>query len=362
VTGSYALALSIFSIQTISSSIFEIPTGVFSDFVGRKLTIVYGQICTALAVCAYAVGGTFAILVIGALLEGLARSLFSGNDSALLYETLQQDGKESEYSEWYGKTRSMYQIALGVSAIVGGLALTAVAYQALFWVSVVPQVIAIFLAFFLIEPTRKHSHIDTNVFAHIREAFTQFKTNVRLRKLSIANMLDYGLGEPVHEFFPVLLATLWPPWAVAFARACSHGFGALGFRMAGGIIKKYGELRSMLGVGSMSFTVSTLIIAFPTVLTPAIKSVTSFAFGVGLTAQDSLRQKEFTSEQRATMGSLTSLGGSICFGIGAYLLGLFADSVGIQIAMLTAQVLSVVTLILYWRIYASGNKNTALNK
>ncbi len=36
VTGSYALAMSLLSIVMISAAVFEVPTGVFSDLVGRK--------------------------------------------------------------------------------------------------------------------------------------------------------------------------------------------------------------------------------------------------------------------------------------------------------------------------------------
>lgn len=46
VTGSYALALGVFSVSTIASSIFEVPTGVFSDRIGRRWTLLIGQMST----------------------------------------------------------------------------------------------------------------------------------------------------------------------------------------------------------------------------------------------------------------------------------------------------------------------------
>ena len=36
VTGSYALGMSLFSVAMVSSALFEVPTGVFSDYLGRK--------------------------------------------------------------------------------------------------------------------------------------------------------------------------------------------------------------------------------------------------------------------------------------------------------------------------------------
>ena len=245
----------------------------------------------------------------------------------------------------------MFQIALGLSALVGAFVLAAETFQYLFWLSVIPQVVGLTLALLLVEPRKHYTVIDTNIFAHLKEALQKFRENAKLRTLSIANILDYGIGEPVHEFSPAFLATLWPAWAVALARALSHMFGAIGYRVSGKLIRKYGELKSMVIVRAMSFSIGTAIIAYPTVLTPAIKSLTSFAFGVESVAQSSLYQKEFTDAQRATMGSLTSLARSLFFGVGAYLLGLLADTVGLQYAMLTGQLLSVIVLFLYWRLY-----------
>ena len=36
VSGSFALGMAVFSIATVSSAFFEIPTGIFSDMIGRK--------------------------------------------------------------------------------------------------------------------------------------------------------------------------------------------------------------------------------------------------------------------------------------------------------------------------------------
>ena len=56
-------------------------------------------------------GGSFAMLAVGAILEGLSFALFSGNNSALLYDSLQEENREAEYGEFEGKTSSMFQFA-----------------------------------------------------------------------------------------------------------------------------------------------------------------------------------------------------------------------------------------------------------
>ncbi len=50
VTGSYALGMSIFSLAYVSSAIFEVPTGIISDLVGRKKTTILGAASSVLCV------------------------------------------------------------------------------------------------------------------------------------------------------------------------------------------------------------------------------------------------------------------------------------------------------------------------
>ncbi len=87
VSGSYTLGTSIFGLITLSTAVFEVPTGVLSDRIGRKQIIIFGSITRVIAYMAYALGFSYLWLVIGALFEGLAHALFSGNNDAFLYDT-----------------------------------------------------------------------------------------------------------------------------------------------------------------------------------------------------------------------------------------------------------------------------------
>src|SRR3989344_4474856 len=63
VTGSFALGMSIFSIAYVSAALFEIPTGIYSDFIGRRKTVILGAVSTILFSIFYAIGQSFWFLV-----------------------------------------------------------------------------------------------------------------------------------------------------------------------------------------------------------------------------------------------------------------------------------------------------------
>jgi hypothetical protein len=90
---------------------------------------------------------------------------------------------------------------------------------------------------------------------------------------------------------------------------------------------------------------------FPTVFSPALMGTTSATYGVTTTAVKTMLQKEFTPKQRATMGSLSSLFGSISFGIFVIILGYVADLVGPANAMIMAHVSILFLLVLYKRMF-----------
>ena len=121
VTGSFALGMSIFSIAMISSALFEIPTGVFSDRIGRKKTVILGAASAVVFSVFYAIGQFYFILAIGAVFEGLTRSFYSGNNDALLHDTLSESGQQHNYSEYLGKISSSFQAALAVSAVLASI-------------------------------------------------------------------------------------------------------------------------------------------------------------------------------------------------------------------------------------------------
>ncbi|MDQ3099461.1 MAG: MFS transporter [bacterium] len=318
--------------------------------VGRKKTIIFGALMSVFSLIFYAIGGSFILLAAGSVFAGLARSFYSGNNQALLHDSLKASNQEEEYAQYAGTTSSMFQFALAASALIGGF-LAYFSLPLVMWISVIPQIICLIISFQVQEPKVKDSSDETNIYAHLREAIIKFKENSKLRTLSLAAILDYGIGETMYQFSSAFVALLWPVWAVGVARMFSNLGAAIGMRMSGGITQKLGFFKSLIVATACSRIAGLVAVLFPSVLSPLLISSTSFAYGINSIAKETLFQKEFTDKQRATMGSLNSLGGSLFFAVFAFLFGVIADSLVANQALIIGELMLICVLYLYWRLF-----------
>lgn len=348
VSGSYALGMSIFSAAMLAQSVFEVPTGLFSDMIGRKKTVVCGAVAGVFALTFYAIGGTYLALLVGAIFEGLGRAFYSGNNDALLYDTLAEMEDRASFQKYLGRTSSMYQFALAISALLGSL-IAAISFQVVYWLSVIPMVLALIVSLRLIEP-HVHTQASTNVYAHLSTAFRHFLHNARLRTLSTAGVMNFAIGESAWLFRSTFAAALWPVWAIGISHLIGNVAAAISFYFAGRLIKRFGEFRLLVGGMSFSEVVKLFGLLVPTVASPALMALNSAFFGVNTVARQSLIQQEFTDEQRATMGSLSSFAGGLVFAVFSFLLGALADRIGVIPALIVASLLGIVPIVIYWRV------------
>ena len=348
VTGSFALGMSIFSIAMISSALFEIPTGVFSDRIGRKKTVILGAASAVVFSVFYAIGQFYFILAIGAVFEGLTRSFYSGNNDALLHDTLSESNQQHNYSEYLGKISSSLQAALAVSAVLGGI-LATWSFPLIMWLSVIPQIICLLIGFKLSEP-KLHTSRSGNIYKHLREAYMNFIRNRKLRLLSLSSIFGFGFGEATFQFQSAFYATLWPVWAIGIAKTFSYVGAAASFHFSGRLTRRFSKIKILVLSNLYNRFINIFSTAVPTIFSPLLMSSTSLFYGVTSVARKSLMQKEFSNEQRATMGSLDSFAGSVFFGIVAISVGLVADQLSPANALLILNILMFANLFVYWRI------------
>lgn len=353
IAGSYTLGASIFGITMLASSFFEVPTGIWSDKVGRRKTIILGSWARLAAFIAYAVGLSYGWLVVGAVLEGLSRSFYSGNNDAFLHDTLSDSQLESEYDEHLGKVSSTEQFALGLSAAVGSI-IASVSFPVLLWLTVASQLGLVGISYLFIDP-KSRSHTEQNVYAHLKEAFALFIKNKKLRLLSIASIFNFAFTEMLYQFRAAFISTVWPLWAVGFANTLANFGATWSFYYSGKLIKRYKASNILLFKNIWGRVMSIISYGIPSVFSPLLTATGSLMYGVGNVAENSLMQKEFSESQRATMSSLNAFAGSIMFFIVSLVLGAAADLWGPARGPLVLVILSCPVVYIYWVLFKGEN-------
>ena len=117
----------------------------------------------------------------------------------------------------------------------------------------------------------------------------------------------------------------------------SYGGASISYWYSGKIIKKFGEYNILIAANMYTRIANFISYGIPTFISPILMASSSIFFGATSVAKNALMQKEYTQEQRATLGSLNSFIGNLFFGIFAPLLGLIADAYGPAKALIFVQ-------------------------
>jgi MFS family permease len=348
VTGSYTLAMSLFSVIFISSAAFEIPTGIYSDKIGRKNTVILGALSAVGFSIFYAIGISYWFLFVGAILEGLSRSFYSGNNDALLHDSLQSVGRKEYYAHYLGRISAMFQAALTVGAVVGSV-IANWSFAWIMWLSVIPQIVCFVVSLLLVN-TPRCDHKSSNIYTHVFLSFKLLWQNKKLRLLSTNQILSFGIGEATFSFSAAFITTVWPIWAIGISKMISYIGGGVSYWYSSKLIKKFNSIKLMLFDSIYNRVANFIAVLFPTILSPLIMSTTSFLYGVTDVASNDLMQKEFTDAQRATLASITSLIGSLFFGFYSIILGNVADIYSPATAILFSQFCSLPRVYIMYRL------------
>lgn len=99
--------------------LFEVPTGVFADFFGRKLSTVLGRLFWAAALVSIGVGGSFSLFLVAYLIWGIGETFVSGASTALIYDTLKQIHREDDFLKIKGNTLLLTSASVILGSIAG---------------------------------------------------------------------------------------------------------------------------------------------------------------------------------------------------------------------------------------------------
>src|SRR5262245_700225 len=171
----------------------EAPSGLLSDLWGRKKTLLLGATLKALSFSLLPLWGSYEGFLFYHLTMGIALSMISGGDIALLYDShLAASGEPSRGTALLGNAKLAAQIGTTASALLAGAVVT-LSYGHLLWANAIFSWIPVFLVLAVKEPpaalprTKKWSH-------ELKDVVTTILVRDGATRLIFLNLVVWGSG------------------------------------------------------------------------------------------------------------------------------------------------------------------------
>ncbi len=105
----------------IAATLGEVPTGVVADTFGRKASLVVGAAIMTVSILVWASTPLLSLIVLAYAGLAIGTTFMSGADDALLYESVQFNGRKEDYVRVAGRANAVMLGATAVGSAASGL-------------------------------------------------------------------------------------------------------------------------------------------------------------------------------------------------------------------------------------------------
>ena len=136
----------LYSIRFFLQTIFEVPSGVAADALGRRGTMLFAYAFYMISFAGYYFAGTFTWLIVPSILFALGDAFRTGTHKAMIFEYLKRNGWQDQKVAYYGHTRSWSQSGSAISSLLAALiVLLNKSYNSVFLFSLIPYTLGFIL-------------------------------------------------------------------------------------------------------------------------------------------------------------------------------------------------------------------------
>lgn len=239
----FAIIMSVFALFTL---LFEIPSGVLADLLGKKNALLLGRFCYVIEIFMIAFFNGFWVFLIAKMISGIGVSLGSGTSSAFLFDTLKKQKKESSYKKISGNLYTITNFSSAFVFIIGAY-LFSINYKLPAIVSLPFILLGFVLTFFLKEPYSKDKKVNfKNSFKHFKKSLIYFKNSNFVKYVSLISLLTAtGISIILSLSSAYLKNILIPVSLIGVVAFISSAIMAFSSKKAHSIEKKFGEKKSL---------------------------------------------------------------------------------------------------------------------
>ena len=340
----------------VTVAVLEVPSGYFSDTVGRKASLVIGAWGVTLGFGAYAFANDFWGFLVGELILAIGCGFISGSDSAIVYDTLVELEEEERYASAYGRQRSLANFSEAISSIAGA-ALAVISLRIPMFLQVGVCALSIPVAMSVVEPARQRFANSGGPWAGMKDiAKEALGLEQEIRRLIVLSSI----------LMTATLTMVWftQPWLTeASIPLAAFGIIWAALRTGVGVSSLFAaKLETKLGFNrTVAVVILALIGGFTLCawrqtpwLIPALLAF-SFVRGTSMIVFSEAINRATPSDRRATVLSIESLLCRLLFAPLAPFVGWIADVFSLSTAIgLSGVLFAVGTTLVYRRLVAPG--------
>jgi MFS family permease len=315
------------SIFSVAFLVWELPSGLIADRLGRAFSIKLSAPIAASAMVAYGLSNQYWQFVVCELVLALANGLISGIDTALLHDSLKADGREKEFVRLSQRIN-----AYGWAATAAGvpIAIVLVHFVSISSTIVVDGLLTGFgciFAFRLVEAPRFNGSQEAIRLSAWR-AMGQLARNVEARwlvllgaTLSAATYLAFWLSAPYYTRLgmPVVLFS-----AILAVRSLWKAWLSRRFTQERHVERNMWSYAALAGLVYLTMATGQLWLIWTVLGHDVVQTLQSQPITAKL-------NEHFDHEFRATMNSLVNLVQRLLYSLAGPLVGLLVDKHGLAV-------------------------------
>jgi hypothetical protein len=323
-------ALRLQAVYYLAVVAFEVPSGWFSDRIGRVLTLRLAALWWVAAYTVFVTSDGFAGVAAAQILLAMGFAFISGTDVTLHYDSLEALGRTAEFEERESRVRRDHLLVTAAATVTGG-ALGMIDLRLPFLASLVTSTFQLVVVFGLVEPTgephttsagrellRVVGYLRTRMLAWVMVYVLGEVVTIHLTSELAAPYLAGVLGEALDEidrapFVNGLLAAV----IALVAAAAVQGVGRVRHRF--GVVAVLVTVAALPVVTLTAMALATSVLVLPLIMLRSVQgAVVAVLVPVSVAPRVDRRH-------RATFLSLTSLVGRLGYGSLLLALGTIGD-------------------------------------
>jgi MFS family permease len=313
----------------------EVPTGLLSDLWGRKKTLLLGSALKAVSFSLLPLWSSYEGFLFYHLTMGIALSMISGGDVALLYDAhLAAGGQRSTATAVLGNMQLAGQTGAAISGLLGGIIVT-LSYGHLLWANALLSWIPVLLVLRVVEPRaardgtaleKRKSRADD-----LKQVLSTTLVRDTVTRLVILNLMAAGTAGLVMVW---ARQKYWQDIGVPLVYfgvlyAVYNLLVGLAGRSAALLSARYGRRRVLAAVGILPVVAYFGMASFYSWVGIVFGLLIQVGRGLGDVLLLSALNERIASAFRATVMSMTQLGTRASFAVLGPLVGYGIDAWGL---------------------------------